>query len=469
MPLKASTRKFGSGRKDSLARRRHRTAGWERRPGSRSAEGSPRSAATRLDMGQSFGFGRDYFVDPYLNARSRFGLRDFFALDLLPKIPGLYAADQLAPTDVPYESPRFSGVAISHIHFDHVNHLRFVDPAIPIFLGEGTRIMLDSWMTTSGRTMDLGDHAWKGFRTGRGVSVDGLEIEPIHVDHSAPAAYGFLIHTSAGTIAYTGDLRRHGPHAAMTDEFVEAAKKTKPIALITEGTRVAPTETRQQYTEAEVQRKATEVVRSAPDKLALVTFYPRDVDRIKTFHAVASETGRQFVLSAKTAHLLWSMQKDTRITVPDVLRDPNILVYFRDLAKVDVWERDLRTKVASKAVDAAYVNRHQRELLLQLDFYHLTEIVDLKPAEHSPFIHSKSEPFDEEDVEEKIRDNWLRTFGLRHEQIHASGHCSQAEVRDMVRAIDPKIVIPVHTEHPELFESFGSAVTLPTHRGSIEL
>ena len=48
---------------------------------------------------------------------------------------------------------------------------------------------------------------------------------------------------------------------------------------------------------------------------------------------------------------------------------------------------------ASKAVDATYVNKHQPDLILQLDFYQLTELVDLKPVAHSPFIQSKSEPF----------------------------------------------------------------------------
>ncbi|MBI4416051.1 MAG: hypothetical protein HY557_03610 [Euryarchaeota archaeon] len=428
-----------------------------------------RNAHLWLDMGQSFSFGKDFFVDPYLNARHRFGLRDYFALDLMPKIRGLYSEDALAPTDFPYDDPRFSGIAISHIHFDHINHLRFVDPHIAVFLGEGTRIMLDSWMTTSQRSMDLGEHAWKTFRTGRSIGVDGLEIEPIHVDHSAPAAYGFLVHTSKGTIAYTGDLRRHGPHAQMTDDFVAAAKEAKPIALVTEGTRVAPEERRQQFTEAQVREEAPKVVNAAKGKLVLLTFYPRDVDRIKTFHSVAQETGRQFVLSAKTAHLLWSMKRDTRIAVPDVERDPNILVYFRQLAKEESWEKDFKAKVASRAVDATYVNRHQGELMLQLDFYQLPELVDLKPAPGSPFIHSKSEPFDEEDVEAAVRDNWLKWFQLEHVQLHASGHCSLAEMKDLVRSINPKAVIPVHTEHPDLFTSFGPPVLQPEPRGTLSV
>jgi ribonuclease J len=427
-----------------------------------------RDARIWLDMGQSFGFGKDFFVEPFLTERARFGLRDLFALDLMPKIPGLYAQEHLAPTDFPWRRPEFSGVAVSHIHFDHINHIQYMDPDIPVFLGEGTRIMLESWMTTA-RGMDLGPHAWKTFRTGRSVAVDGVEIEPIHVDHSAPAAYGFLIHTSDGTIAYTGDLRRHGPHAEFTDDFEAAAKKAKPIAMITEGTRVAPSENRQQFTEAEVRAKAPEIVNRAKGKLVFVTFYPRDVDRIKTFHAVADETHRQFVLSAKTAHLLWSMKRDTRIQVPDVIRDPNILVYFRQLSREDTWEKDLKAKVASKAVDATYVNRHQGELMLQLDYYQLPELVDLKPVRGSPFIHSKSEPFDEEDITGEILGNWLKWFGLEYVQLHASGHCSEREVRDLVRTIAPKTVVPVHTEHPDRFVDFGPRVMQPSYRGTLQL
>src|SRR5437899_304900 len=45
-----------------------------------------------LDMGSTFDFGSEYFVE-YLTPRERFGLRDYFALGLLPRLPGLYAAD----------------------------------------------------------------------------------------------------------------------------------------------------------------------------------------------------------------------------------------------------------------------------------------------------------------------------------------------------------------------------------------
>ena len=265
-----------------------------------------RDARIWLDMGAPFSLGEEYFGEN-LGPRGRFGLRDYFALDLIPRIPGLYSEEALARTDFPYRASAFSAALITHVHFDHTNHLQWVDPDLPVHLGEGTRTILESWGTTS-PSMDVGEHPFRTFHTGDTPTIDGVEVEPIHVDHSAPAAYGYLLHTSEGTVAYTGDLRRHGPLGRMTDEFIEAAADARPAALITEGTRVAPQDPRENLTEADVKRDATRIVRHAKGKLVLTTFPGRDVDRIKTFLAVAEATGRTFVLNARTAHLLRTLR-----------------------------------------------------------------------------------------------------------------------------------------------------------------
>src|SRR5207249_10422978 len=67
----------------------------------------------------------------------------------------------LAPVGGPTaRAPRFSAAVISHIHFDHTNHLRFLDAAIPVHLGIGTKIILDSWEITT-RGMDLLAHDYR--------------------------------------------------------------------------------------------------------------------------------------------------------------------------------------------------------------------------------------------------------------------------------------------------------------------
>jgi mRNA degradation ribonuclease J1/J2 len=48
------------------------------------------------------------------------------------------------------------------------------------------------------------------FTTGGKFKIGSLEVEPIHVDHSVPGVYGFIIYTSESPIVYPGDIRLHG-------------------------------------------------------------------------------------------------------------------------------------------------------------------------------------------------------------------------------------------------------------------
>ncbi|MFQ5909120.1 MAG: MBL fold metallo-hydrolase [Thermoplasmata archaeon] len=415
-----------------------------------------------LDMGQSFGFDEDFFTG-YLGPRmSRVGLRDYFALNLVPKISGLYSNRMLEKTSFKYRPPRFQAIFLSHIHFDHSWHVQFIDPEIPVYLGEGTKIILDSWEEMS-KSVRFGERDYRTFRTGNAIDVDGIEVRPIHVDHSVPAAYGYIIHTSAGTIAYTGDIRRHGPHSEMTDDFLEEAQEAD--ILICEGTRVEPREKRKNYAESEVFSHSKSVVKKAKGKLVATTFYPRDVDRMKTFHRVAKETGRSFVVSANTARLLMNLARDPGIEVPDVIKDENILVYARDLLKRSGWQKEL----LDHSVNAEYVHRNQGRLILQLDFHHFTEFVDINPKPGSYFIHSMSEPFEEDDIEDKVKHNWLDHFKFHFRQYHASGHCSREEIFGILETIDARTVFPVHTEYPRMFKKAARGVVIPKLGKTYEL
>ncbi|MFQ6012960.1 MAG: MBL fold metallo-hydrolase [Thermoplasmata archaeon] len=413
-----------------------------------------------LDMGQTFHLLDDYFVDPWLMPRKRFGLKDYLSLGLMPRIPGLYAEDQLGGSGLAYEPPAFDGIFISHCHFDHIFHLQFVDPKIPVYLGETAKIIIDAWEATSSR-INLGEREYRTFRTGDTIRVHGLDVEPVHVDHSVPGAYGFVVHTSDGAVVYTGDLRRHGPHGEMTDDFLAAAVEARPSALVTEGTRMAPKETRKDFSEEEVRRKSTDVIANAGDRLVTATFYPRDIDRMRTMYLAATESDREFITSSRTAYLLRALERDTGLHFPRVFRDYGAKAYFRDLKTRPKWETRLRDELGDRAVDAAYVRDHEGETVLQVDFAHMTELVDVDPTPGGEFIHSKSEPFEEDALEDRVLRQWLRRFGLRHRQLHASGHMSRSELETMVREVNARQVIPVHTEHPDLFVGLAGKVTLP--------
>jgi len=103
-----------------------------------------------FDFGQSFMMGGDFFTG-WLSPRGINGLGDYFEFGLLPKLKGLYAEEQLQFTDVPYVKPMFDAVFLSHPHFDHVNHIQFLDPEIPVCLGEGTKLFLEAMSIGIGR------------------------------------------------------------------------------------------------------------------------------------------------------------------------------------------------------------------------------------------------------------------------------------------------------------------------------
>jgi ribonuclease J len=406
-----------------------------------------------LDFGKSFTCGCDYFTG-WLSPRRIKGLGDYFHFGLLPKISGIYAEDQLKFTNLPYTEPLIDAIFLSHAHFDHIAHIEFVDPKIPIYLGEGTKLFMESQEETS-TFSDYGEHPYKTFRTGDEIQIGNIAIEPIHVDHSIPAAYGFLIHTSEGTLMYTGDLRLHGPRRDMTEEFIERTCESDPIAMICEGTRMVEVERRKNYSEQQVRQLSNEVV-SSTDKMVFFSHYSRDMDRFRSLYSVAKRNGRKIVISTKTAHLLSKLVDDVRLDLPDPVKDDNILVYFKRKKSGDFEEKDYyrwERPFLDKMVTFEHVHENQSEYVMDLGFYQFAELVDIKPDSGSHFIHSMSEPFSDEDIEDEVMHNWLKLFGLQFHQLHASGHMNRRQLGNLIRKVNPKKVFPVHTEHPQLFTS----------------
>jgi ribonuclease J len=416
-----------------------------------------------FDFGPSFSPRREnYYVD-FLQPRSSSPVEDLLEFDLLPRVEGLYSREALQDADLPYRPPEVHAVFVSHAHMDHAGHLGLVDPEIPVHVGAGTHTLLET-IQASSPTMKYGEHDWRVFRDRTPVKVGRIEVVPFPVDHSIPFAYGFLVRTSAGTIVYTGDFRQHGPRAADSHAFLAAAKAEKPRMLIIEGTRAGP-DRRKNLTEEGVRRGVDGVLDGCPT-LALACTYPRDVDRLRTLYAAAVDAGRELVVSPRTAYLLSSVAPLFPAgTVPVPGRSPGLAVYARKKRRLFRWEEPL----LEGALSAADVRKRGRNYLLALDLAHFPEMIDLRPPKESPFVHSMSEPFSEDDVDDRVMHNWLDHFGLRFHQMHASGHASDGELHAVVRDVAAAQLFPVHTEHPEAFRAAGVPLVLPELNRSYEV
>ncbi len=394
-----------------------------------------------FDFGMSFGMKKLFYTPPFLSPKSEKSLQE---LGILPKLEGTYRFDS-RPSEV-------DAVFVSHGHLDHSAYLSFINRQIPVYCGETTETILQalSKMRRSGLEFDIRGMNFESFRTGDKKKIGCLEIEPIHVDHSLPGAYGFIVHTSRGAIAYTGDFRIHGSKPEMTRDLVEATKKEKPVALVTEATNMTGTS---MVSEEEVESKLSKIVEMSQG-IVLAEFAFADVDRLKSFHTVAKKTGRCLVVSLKQAYMLDALRSDHDLKLPN-LNDDNILIFRRSKKRYDKWENSILQQYSSKVVDVFEVSKLQCKVILALSFYDLEELVEIKPEPGSCYVLSSSEPFNEEmEIDFEKLTNWLTHYGLPQYHVHVSGHIMPLQLRAVLKEMNSRNIIPIHTENAKLFKEF---------------
>ncbi len=397
-----------------------------------------------LDFGMSLGARGQFFSEPFLAPRDGQGL---ISLGILPDVHDLYRDGG---------EPSVDAVILSHAHIDHSMCISLLNRKTPVYCGETTLTILRtlSEMRQKGFENDLEGIDFKTFRTGDRLDFGQIQLEPIHVDHSVPGSYGFLISTSKGTIAYSGDFRAHGSKSSLTTDFVNAASKSEPEMFLCEGTNLVRGDLR---TEQEVFEKSDHVVRKTKG-LVLASFSSADIDRLRTFHQIAEKNERVLALSMKQAYLLRALSKDKHLETPDVLNDPHIVVYQRGKKTFYRWEKDILGETKVKTSED--IHDMQDKVILASSSYDMNEVLDIRPGPGGAFINSSSEPFNEEmEIDHERFINWLNHFGLPMYQIHSSGHMMPTELREAIGEIAPKRLVPIHTEQPELYRLFVKDLT----------
>jgi ribonuclease J len=430
-----------------------------------------------LDFGKGFAR-RSKFFEEYINPRVSNGIEDFLHMGLLPDISGVYRDDLMKMAGRKTTFPEIDAVLLTHAHSDHADYISFLHEDIPIYMGETCHLILQALEERSNREIEREILSFKRrpysrkedpiqrkintFRTGKKFKINSLEVEPIHVDHSVPGAYGFIIYTSAGPIAYTGDIRLHGTNSRMTLDFIEKAKEVRPIALITEGTRID--EQAKEESEDKVFSDSNKIV-SSTDRLVLADFNFKDVDRLRTFYNIAKENDRKFVVKLNDAYFLKYLSKDPKLNIPKI-DDDNIIIYVPKKKSGTYSDSDYSGKEEqfvnrNNAWTAEQIGVREGKVLCAIGFFSFTALIDIKPDPGAVYIHSASEPYNEEQViDQKRIENWISHFGMNKFQCHCSGHARGQDLLKAVSEIGAKTLYPIHTEHPEAYKSVSKNTIL---------
>ena len=439
-----------------------------------------------LDFGMSFGQASKYFSE-FLQPRKCASLTDFYEFKLLPRLRGAYRLDYLKHMERRNETKGIDALFLSHAHADHSQYIHFLRNDIPIYCTEATKILLQTMEETGSNTFSdlitsceaftfrenkLGgvsrvtrkdldfvkEREFHIMKPNEKVKMGDLEIEMVPVDHSLPGSCAFIIYSDEGTLIYTGDIRFHGSNQELSRKFVERAKSLKPKWLISEGTRIDKND---MDSEEKVKNDLSKFI-SLGKGLVFVEHPIRDTDRVKSVYLATKENKREFVIGLKEAYLIRALENKN--LAPFKLSDVKILIPKKSWGLItrddleakqkeqdyDTWEREFIG--LTNAITYKELQANPSKYVVSTNQWELTQLVDLKPKD-AIWIKSSVEPFCEDmELDEKRKKNWLKHFKMKEYFAHASGHASGPELKAMIKSINPEILIPMHTQHREMFE-----------------
>ncbi len=441
-----------------------------------------------LDFGRRMGESSKYFSE-FLVARSKNALRDMLRLGILPKIDGIYtphlvdmtvlfdndevakkvplekALDYWKTTDVcpcNPEHPAIDGVFVSHAHFDHIQDVSFLDPCIPVYCTEKTKVLAKAMTDVSVlgvddqyykvakkatikqkpqlyKTLCPGECAcseekevelpviedpktkfkftydiapdYRTFNTACEGQIKDIKYKLIPVGHSVPGACSVLLTLPGGKrILYTGDVRFHGAGEVSMDDYVVAVGGPVDV-LITEGTRVDSDEV---LTEDGVRREiSVDIARS--EGLVLINFGWKDLTRFNTIYQAAKQNGRTLVISPKLAYLLYEMH----IIFPTEYADPRTMPNFKVYLK---REGDLLySKADYEKYRMGYLHYHGRNIAAgDRNIVRVAERLGVGGDPNNPknplSTTSEGQPYDYKELYELAThhlDNGVRAYQIR--------------------------------------------------------
>ena len=369
------------------------------------------------------------------------------------------------------------GIFISHPHRDHYQGLSFVNRNIKIFAGVVTKRIIKAYSKSNAPRFEnfLFGLKWNRFRTGDTLQIKKMEIYPIHVDHSIPGAYGFIICTSAGIIVYSGDFRMHGHLQLMTSDLIRKVRevcKTKGkierdfsysegrvIALICEGTHIHRGSIE---SERIVKRHLRKLFKYTPFDYALVQYERLDWDRFRSYVDIAKKFNWKYIISEKDAYFYNRLNKKA---IYETMRDPNIekteniLVLSHDKGYFH-WKKEIKQLFQNSEIFHRYIKVQDLKNLKEHFFLYITSLSYynlikkyLPPDMKGVFISSNVDPYAEEyRMHKRTISNDLLKIGVPSYRIHASAHAKPHDIIRFVDEINPENLIPIHTEHAEFFQ-----------------
>ena len=338
--------------------------------------------------------------------------------DLLPNIKGLIN-----------KSDDLLGLLISHPHQDHYALGQHIDSRIPVYMGRiGANILNIAKQHNTPNAVSF--DKVEVFESNKTFEIGTFKITPYLVDHSAYDAYAFLIEADGKKIFYSGDFRSHGRKSKIFEKMIANPPKDIDV-LFVEGSCLGRDKSEKYETEEDLEARFLSVFKKT-EGLVFIQASSQNIDRIVTVYRATKKSGRKLVMSGYTGHILWGLEN------PKI---PNFT--WSDVKKFATDE----TAPHNVTAEMMSLNPNKYVVLLGGSIFNQLKSTDLINSSTS-FIYSMWDGYKELYAE---RIEKMKESGAYMEDIHTSGHADIPTLKKFVEAINPNVVVPIHTFFPKDF------------------
>ena len=391
-----------------------------------------------------FDFGSEYDPASEVQPTDLQGLLDE---NLVPYLNNIYDPSIPIRGYKSYEDDfKYTAVFLSHVHLDHSKIVNYLNPNIPIYTLEGTKSLLntlninDDFLFSLHEKKNSNTRDIVGVKENEIIEVGKIKVKIMPVDHDAYGACGLLIKTPDLVISYTGDIRLHGYRKEDTLSFCMESENCD--VLLIEGVSVSfqdfgdSIRETEAINEPELIEKINEVVNNNPNKQITFNYYISNVERILN---IIKTNPRTVVLDAYYSYVL----KEAT----------GYESYYYQLDDKD-YELDEKYKI-----DFEELLNDEERFFWQLDVLAVLHMDKLKKG--GIYIHSNATPLGEFDPAYKTFVELFKKQNIEFVRVSCSGHAHPYDLIKIINLIKTKLLVPIHSYHPERLYNESGDVLLP--------
>jgi ribonuclease J len=350
---------------------------------------------------------------------------------ILPDIKGFYSNT----------SKLLDGVLISHPHIDHYGFSSFLHPEIHYHVGEATHKLIELTAIFTPQQNYIKNHTY--FETSKPFTIGDITITPYLMDHSAFDAYAFLIEADGKTLFYSGDFRGHGRKNRAFQWFIHNAPQNVDYLLL-EGTQIER-HTKQDKTESDIESELVSLF-SEGDKINLIYASGQNIDRLVSIYRACKRTGKLFVIDVYTACVLKEISSYASIPYPSTSFPEVRVIFPYFLSKRIAQENNekLLYQFRNFKITKEQISLNKSNIVLLVRPSMKFDLERISNIDCGNLIYSLWEGYLQKEYTKTFID-YLSNRQFKIYKIHTSGHADIETLRQMVNAIKPKNIVPIHT------------------------